>query len=152
MLILSRGEDEGKVAYRDGQIVYAMSGLVSGPKALGRMFTWTDAQFEFHPELTLIEDMPAPLALHPAILAATVARDDVARLSLAGLGPDSVFSLDDERFSAVKGDLDPLQLEIAENAGMGFPLGAILDIMTISDAAILKGLADLIEGGIVVPA
>ncbi len=151
-LILSCKDDEGKVAYRDGQIVYAMTGLVSGPKALGRMFTWTDAQFEFRPELTLIEDAPAPLALQPAILAATLERDEVARLSLDSLGPDAVFSVDDERFAAVKSDLDPLRLEIAENAGMGFPLGAILDILTISDAAILMALADLIEGGIVVQA
>jgi Tfp pilus assembly protein PilZ len=151
-LILSRKDDEGKVAYRDGQILYAMTGLVSGSKALGRMFTWSDAQFEFHPALTLIEDAPAPLALQPAILAATVERDEVARLSLGNLGPDAVFSLDEERFAAVKSDLDPLRLEIAENAGMGFPLGAILDILTISDAAVLMALADLIEGGIVVPA
>jgi len=151
-LILSREDDEGKVAYRDGQIVYAMTGLVSGPKALGRMFTWTDAQFEFHPGLTPIEDAPAPLPLQPAILAATVERDEVARLSLGSLGPEAVFSLDDDRFAAVKGDLDPLRLEIAENAGMGFPLGTILDIMTVSDGVILMALADLIEGGIVVAA
>jgi Tfp pilus assembly protein PilZ len=151
-LILSRKDDEGKVAYRDGQILYAMTGLVSGPKALGRMFGWTDAQFEFRPELTLIEDAPAPLALQPAILAASLERDEVARLSLGNLGSDAVFSLDEERFAAVKSNLDPLRLEIAENAGMGFPLGAILDILTIGDAAILMALADLIEGGIVVPA
>jgi hypothetical protein len=151
-LVLSRGDDEGKVAYRDGQILYAMTGLVSGPKALGRMFTWTDAQFEFRPELTLFEDVRTPLALEPSILAATLERDEVARLSLGSLGPDAVFFLDDERFAAVKSDLDPLRLELAENAGMGFPLGAILDILTISDAAILMALADLIEGGIVVPA
>jgi len=151
-LVLSRGDDEGKVAYRDGQIVYAMTGLVSGPKALGRMFTWTDAQFEFHPKLMLIEYTPAPVDLEPAILAATLERDEVARLSLGSLGPDAIFSLDDERFAAVKSDLDPLQLEIGENVGMGFPLGAILDIMTVSDAEILLTLADLIEGGIVVPA
>jgi hypothetical protein len=151
-LTLSRKDDEGKVAYRDGQILYAMTGLVSGPKALGRMFTWTDAQFEFRPELMLIEYEPAPLALQPAILAATLERDEVARLSLDNLGPDAVFSVDDERFAAVKSDLDPLRLEIAENARMGFPLGAILDILTISDAAILTALADLIEAGIVVQA
>jgi Tfp pilus assembly protein PilZ len=151
-LILSREDDEGKVAYRDGQIVYSMTGLVSGPKALGRMFTWTDAQFEFRSELMLIEYMPAPLELQPAILAATVERDEVTRLSIGDLEPDAVFSLDDERFTAVKGDLDPLRLEIAENAGMGFPLSAILDILTVSDAAVLMALADLIEGGIVVPA
>jgi hypothetical protein len=96
--------------------------------------------------------VPDPLDLQPAILAAAVERDEVARLSLGDLGPDAVFSLDDERFIAVKDDLDPLRLEIAENAGMGFPLGAILDILTVSDAEILMALADLIEGGIVVPA
>ena len=150
-LTLSREDDQGKVAYRDGQIVYATTGLVSGPKALGRMFTWTDAQFEFRPELVPIEDAPAPLDLQPAIFAAALERDEVGRLSLGNLGPDAIFSLDDERFTAVKSDLDPLRLEIAENAGMGFPLGAILDILTISDAAVLMALADLIEGGIVVP-
>jgi Tfp pilus assembly protein PilZ len=147
-LVLTRRDDEGKVAYRDGEILYAMTGLVSGGKALGRMFTWSDASFEFHPEVEPIDVAASALSLESAIISAAVDRDEIAHLGLDRLGPDASFRLDETRFAAVEPELDGLQRQVAENAGMGFPLAALLDILPASDAAILKTLADLIEAGI----
>lgn len=147
-LLLTCGGQQGKVAYRDGEILYTTTGLVSGAKALGRMFTWTDADFEFRREVEPIDDAPAPLPLQSAIISGAVERDEIAHLDLAGLGPDSVFALDEQRLAALVAELDDLAVDIAENAGMGFPLAALIDIVTAGDAVIYKTLVDLVQAGI----
>ena len=96
-LALRRGEDEGKIAYADGQILYATTGLVSGAKALGRMFTWRDARFEFHPGVKPLDETREPLPLQSAVLTAAVEQDEIARLDLGGADADTVFELDAER-------------------------------------------------------
>jgi hypothetical protein len=147
-LHLMRGDDVGKIAYQDGEIVYATVGLVSGTKALGRLFTWKDAQFEFRPEVDPVDGVRDPLPLTPAILAAAVARDELARLNLNDLVPEAMFSVDADRLHAVEPTLNELARKITENAEMGFPLGAMIDMIPNTDADIYKTVTDLIESGI----
>ena len=49
---------------------------------------------------------------------------------------------------ALEPTLDDVGRELSENALMGFPLGAMLDMLSFSDARIYKALAELIESGI----
>jgi hypothetical protein len=147
-LRLVRGEQQGKLAYQDGEILYATTGLVSGAKALGRLFTWTDAQFEFKAEVEPMDDAGGRLPLESAILAAAVQRDELARLDLQALDADMTFLVDEERLAAVERTLEDMGREITENSRMGFPLGAMLDMLPSSDALIYKTLTELIEAGI----
>jgi hypothetical protein len=147
-LELRRGEDEGRIAYADGQIVYATTGLVSGTKALGRMFTWTDARFEFQPRVQAIDTAQERLPLESALFSAAVQRDDFALLSVGGLSVDTSFEIDEARCALAKPDLDPLELALADNAGAGFPLGALLDILPSSDVDIYKALCRLLGDGV----
>jgi hypothetical protein len=147
-LRLMRGEELGKLAYQDGEILYATTGLVSGAKALGRLFTWTDALFEFKPEVEPMDDAGGRLPLESAILAAAVQRDELARLDLNAFDPDMTFVVEEERLAAVETALEDMDREIAENSRMGFPLGAMLDMLPSSDALIYKTLTGLIEAGI----
>lgn len=147
-LELRRGDDEGRIAYADGQILYAITGLVSGTKALGRMFTWMDARFEFQPRVRPIDSAEEPVPLESALFSAAVQRDDFALLEVRHLPADTCFELDAARHAAAKADLDALESEIAENAGLGFPLGALLDILPASDVAIYKGLSKLLDEGL----
>ncbi len=41
-----------------------------------------------------------------------------------------------------------VEMAIAENARMGFPLGAMLDMLACSDAQIYKTVIELIEAGV----
>jgi len=147
-LRLMRGEELGKLAYQDGEILYATTGLVSGAKALGRLFTWTDALFEFKPEIEPMDDAGGRLPLESAILAAAVQRDELARLDLNAFDGDMTFVVDEQRLAAVETALDDMGREITENSRMGFPLGAMLDMLPASDALIYKTLTELIEAGI----
>ena len=147
-LRLTCGDDQGKLVYQEGEILCASTGLVSGAKALGRMFAWTEAQFEFEPRIELVDGEETRLPLQSAILSAAVERDELARLDLGNLDPDATFSIDAERLSAVRSTLDDLGRELVENAAMGFPLGALVDILTASDARIYKVMAELIASGV----
>jgi Tfp pilus assembly protein PilZ len=145
---LTRGDDQGKIVYQDDEILLVTTGLVSGAKALGRLFTWTDAHFEFKPEIENLDDVREPLPLASAIVTAAVQRDELARLELGELDEDATFSVDSDLLAAVEPTLDDVGRELSENALMGFPLGAMLDMLSFSDARIYKALAELIESGI----
>ena len=146
-LLLKSGSEEGKIAYRDGKIVCSSTGLVAGPKALGRMFTWKDASFEFQSEVDL-DDQTAPIPLDSAIVTAAIERDEIGRLQLGDLISAEELAVDEARLSEVKSELSPVHREVAENAGMGFPPAALLDILPESDAAIYRAIVDLIDVGV----
>ncbi|HEY5656801.1 MAG TPA: PilZ domain-containing protein [Myxococcota bacterium] len=147
-LRVMRGDQLGKLAYQDGEILYATTGLVSGAKALGRLFTWADAQFEFKPEIEPMDDAGGRLPLESAILAAAVQRDELARLDLHALDPEMTFLVNEDLLAAVEPTLEDIGREVVENARMGFPLEAMLDMLPASDALIYKVLTGLIEAGI----
>lgn len=151
-LRLSRGEDEGRIVYEDDRILSATCGLVSGAKALGRMFRWTDAGFEFEPERAELDVADDPLPLRSALVSAAVERDELARLDLSGVDEEGSFQVDESRLAALEDHLDELARELAANAEMGFPLAALLDILPASDARIYQALAELVESGVVAPA
>ncbi len=147
-LRLWRGEERGKIAYQMGEIFYVTVGLLSGTKALDRIFTWTDAQFEFRPELEPMDGVRGRLPLAPAVLAAVVARDELAQLDLSGFDAGAIFEVDAERLAIAEPTLDDVAREITQHARMGFPLGAMLDMLASSDARIYKTVGELIEAGI----
>lgn len=148
---LTKGSEDGKIVYRDDTIVSVTCGLVSGAKALGRMFGWRDASFEFESEAEVLDVADAPLPLTSVVLAASVERDELARLDLGSIDDDSVFEIDTELRGALESSLDDLGRELVANIELGFPMGALLDILPISDARIYQQLAGLIEAGIVRP-
>lgn len=150
-LRLMRGSEEGKIVYREDSIVSVTCGLVSGAKALGRMFGWRDASFEFDPEAETLDVADAPLPLAPVVLTASVERDDLARLDLGSVDDETVFTVDADRLAFLEPTLDDLARDLVGNVEMGFPVGALLDILPISDCRIYQKLAELIEAGIVRP-
>ena len=151
-LRLARGTEEGKIVYRGETIVSVTCGLVSGAKALGRMFSWRDASFEFEPEAEVLDVADAPLHLTSVVLTASVERDEMGRLDLASIDDETTFVVDTELFNTLEASLDEIGCELVANVEMGFPVGALLDIHPISDALVYQKLAELIEAGIVRPA
>jgi Tfp pilus assembly protein PilZ len=145
---LTRRDERGKIVYQDGEILYVTIGLLSGAKALDRLFTWVDAQFEFRPEVEPMDGIRGRLPIAPAVLAAVVARDELSQLDLSGFDPSATFAVDEGRLAVVASALDEIGREVADNARMGFPLGAMLDMLACSDARIYKAVTDLIEAGV----
>ena len=115
------------------------------------MFAWADARFEFHPEVASFDRVQTPMHLTSAVIAAAVERDEIARLDFQNADLTSTFAMNADRLEQLRGDLTDIQLESLDQAGVGFPLGVILDNLTLSDAAIFRTLAELVESGILAP-
>jgi len=145
-LLLSRGSDQGRIGYSESEIVFAVTGLVTGTKALGRMFTWTDALFEFQPYVDPDEET-IPLPLDSAIVTAAIECDELNRIDIKRLVEAESLTVNETRLCEIRTDLGPVHGEIAENAAMGFSPIALLDILPESDATIFQALADLIDAG-----
>jgi hypothetical protein len=147
-LLLAAGDEEGKIAYREGEFLYATAGLVCGLKALGRMFRWSDARFEFQPLVEPCDAAETCMPLASAILAGAVERDEFARLDLASIEPDTSFSVDSERLVALGPKLDDLGRELCGNAAIGFPVAALVDMVTAGDARSYETILDLLASGV----
>jgi hypothetical protein len=147
-LRLQRGQQQGRITYCEGELLCASVGLVSGLKALGRMFCWKDARFEFQPVVEPGGKEETPMPLHGAILAAAVQRDEIRHLDLGPVGPGTAFAVDAERLAALSQELEPLALELCENAALGFPVDVLLDMLAASDARIYATLLELLDAGI----
>lgn len=148
-LRVSRGDEEGIVIHRDGEILHAATGLVSGMKAVSRLLLWREGRFAFQAAIDPFETAEEPLPIEAALVAAAVNRDEAVRHGVASFDPDDTFRLDEGLMDQLATQLDEVQLEIAEHVCMDFPLGAILDILIHGDGVIYKALAELLDSGVI---
>lgn len=147
-LVLRRGSDEGRIAYREGAILYAIAGLETGERALARMFCWTDARFQLNPDIEPLDTESTPMPLDSAMLLAAVERDELERLDLGGLGAETIFAIDEQRLGALEGSLDEVSRELVANAAIGFPLVTLVDMASASDAQVYKAISELVDAGV----
>lgn len=148
-LRISRDDEEGVLVHRDGEILHAATGLVSGMKAVSRLLLWRDGRFAYQAAVDSFETAEAPLPIEAALLAAAVNRDEAVRHGIDEFDPDDVFRVDTKLLDQLGPELDEVHLDIAEHVRMGFPLGAILDILIQGDGVIYKALAELFDSGVV---
>ena len=147
-LVLQRRGEEGRIAYREGVILHATTGLETGERALARLFCWGDARFELRPEAIVPDGESQPMPIDSALLVAAVERDELARLDMDGLDPDTVFEVDEALHAALAESLDPVSAELVANAAIGFPLVTLLDMAEASDTQVYKAISELVDAGV----
>jgi Tfp pilus assembly protein PilZ len=148
-MIVSRGEEEGKIVFSDNEILQCALGIVSGLKALSRMFRWKQGRFEFHHDLQLSGDAEAPQPLEEAMMSASVQMDEMARIDGGILGPADTFETVSEQVAALRDSLSEVESEVLDYAAEGFNVEAISDVVADSDAAVYKALSELLDAGLV---
>lgn len=148
-LRVSRGDEEGVLVHREGEILHAATGLVSGMKAVSRLLLWREGRFSYQAAIEPFQTGEQPLPIEAALLTATVSRDEAVRHGVDEFDPDDTFEVDAALVERLGPQLRPVHREIAEHVRMGFPLGAILDILIEGDGVIYKALAELLESGVV---
>ena len=148
-MIVSCGEEEGKIVFSDNEILHCTLGIVSGLKALSRMFRWKTGRFEFHHDLQLMGDADAPRPLEAAMINASVQMDEVARIDSGTLDFADTFELVPERIAALGDSLTDIEREVLDYAVEGFNVEAISDVVADSDAEVYKALSVLLDGGLI---
>jgi Tfp pilus assembly protein PilZ len=146
-VLVSRGEEEGKIVFSENEILHCTLGIVSGLKALSRMFRWKQGRFEFHHDLQLTGETEPPQPLTAAMMSASVQMDEMARLDDGKLKAADSFEMVPERAEAPRDSLSNVESEVLDYAAEGFNVGSIFDVVAETDAEIYKALAALLEGG-----
>jgi hypothetical protein len=146
-LHVTRGDDEGKIVFSESYILRCTVGIVSGMKALARMFRWEEGRFEFHHDLQLPETPDDPQPLEAAMMAASLQLDEMARIGFAAFGPNDSFRIRADEVRPPPDALSDLEREVFEYVADGFNVAAIADVIPAPDADIYKALVALVDSG-----
>jgi len=147
-LTVSNGEQEGKIVFSENYIIRSALGMVTGMKALSRMFRWQAGRFEFHHDLQLAGAEPDPQTLDAALMIASIQLDEMARFGEDSLPPGQSFRVAPEAAREARATLTEVETEVLDCAAEGFAVGAIADVISAPDSEIYKALAVLLDRGV----
>jgi Tfp pilus assembly protein PilZ len=142
-LIFHRGEEEASVGFQGGMLRYARLGAVTGMKALVRMLSWREGNFEFHTRLDPVPHPEAPLPLEAALLDAVRMIDEGRRIDLRRFPLEAKPRVVDAS-SGLEGKTVEAVLDLAR---AGFSVQRILDVIPDPDPEIYAALAQLLDAG-----
>jgi Tfp pilus assembly protein PilZ len=146
-LLVSHGEEEGKIVFSDDEILHCTLGMVSGLKALSRMFHWRQGHFEFHHDLQLSGEVNAPQPLGEAMMRASVQVDEMARVDREVVDSTAAFEAVPEPPAGGRDLLTDIEREVLEFAADGFTADSIADMVAVGDAEVYRALSALLAGG-----
>jgi len=150
-LTVTCGVEEGTVAFEEGMLLAAQVGSVNGVKALARIFSWREGQFEFRAHVDKVPQPGPPEPMEGAILEALRTIDESSRVSGPQLAPGARFSVHREKLGSLDRPLGKTEEAVLELAAAGFTVRRILDVIPENDAQIRSSLLSLVERGLLSP-
>ena len=146
-LAVEREDEKADVFLRDGRVVDARMGEVSGEKALWRLLTRRDGQFAFVPGQ---EPVPERIErkLDELVLEGLRQADEVARLLPALPPPRDVLALS-VHSSEIPPGLHPVTEEVVSLLARPLAFGDLLDRAHASDLEAMRAVSALLEHGYV---
>ncbi len=146
-LDVMRGAEEGFLAFENGCLRAASLGGTQGIKALARMLSWTEGNFEFHARIDPALPPGDPIPIEGAMLEAVRVVDESASVDRSNFPPDALLAVDhDQRASA--DDLSKLEAAILDLAQTSMNVQRILDIVPEMDDEIYLAMWKLSERGL----
>jgi len=144
-LVLTNGDDQGKIVFSENYILRCTAGMVTGIKALARLFLWSGGRFEFHHDIQLAGAPEDPHLLETAMMMASVQVDELHRIGLETFRSDESFSLERIPGANERQKLSDVERETLDYVADGFNVEAISDMIDASDADIRNALVTLID-------
>jgi Tfp pilus assembly protein PilZ len=151
-LTVTCGLEEGMVAFEEGTLIAAQVGSVLGVKALARIFSWRQGQFEFRAHIDPLPRPATPESMEGAILEALRIVDEGNRVSGPQLAPGARFTVHRDKLGALGRPLGKTEEAVLELAAAGFTVRRIFDVIPENDAQIRASLLSLVERGLMSPA
>jgi hypothetical protein len=144
------GEEEGVLVFESGCLRTCRIGSLTGTKALARMLSWREGQFEFHAEIDPGAAGGGELVpIDGALLEAARQLDEMRRIDPGSLDPTARLRLDTAALGAHGGDLTKTEEAVVDLAAAGLTVRRLLDVIPESDAQILEAIRTLAERGLV---
>ncbi len=144
-LTLQSGEHEAVIGFEGGLLRFVRLGVVSGPKALARLVSWSEGSFEFHAHLDAVEPLEAPLSLEAALLAAVIEQDESGRRDRHCFSEDATPQVTGAL--AAQDDLSKVEAAVLDLARAGFTVRRIVDFIPELDSEIYRALESLSDRG-----
>jgi Tfp pilus assembly protein PilZ len=148
-LAVTLGEEEGVLVFENGCLRTCRIGSLTGPKALARMLSWREGQFEFHAEVDPASGEGELIPIDGALLEAARQLDERRRLDPGSLDPTARLRLDTAALGAHGGELTKTEEAVVDLAAAGLTVRRLLDVIPESDAQILDAIRTLAERGLV---
>ncbi|MCG8591889.1 MAG: PilZ domain-containing protein [Proteobacteria bacterium] len=145
---LSREGEEGFVAFENGMLRGVVLGSVRGQKALARMLTWREGQFEFHARVDSEQLTDAGVPLGAAILDAMRVLDE-SRRAAAPVSPEAVLSVESTLLDAQRSELSKTEEAVVDLAMVGMTVAKVVEVIPETDNDVLAAVESLRERGIV---
>ncbi len=144
---LTCGADEGRIRFRGRMIIEAKLGPVSGLKAMTRMMSWREGEFEFEPSAGTRPGDAEVIPIEVALMESVRLIDELDHGAAPAIDPRARFSVDVNVAACIEGALCKVDRAILDLATVSMPLHRILDTIPEPDPQILKHVASLLDQG-----
>jgi Tfp pilus assembly protein PilZ len=145
-ITVTRGHEEGRVLFENGQLLAVQAGAATGPKGLARLLAWDDGRFEFHSHLDDVEREDSPLRIEVALLDAARQVDERRRLDPLPFAGADVHECAEGADATTSCKTEAAVLDLVQ---AGFTVRAILDVVPEEDHAVLHAIVALIDRGVI---
>jgi Tfp pilus assembly protein PilZ len=139
-----RANEEGFLAFENGNLRAASLGGTRGVKALARMLMWPDGNFEFHARIDAELPSDESIPLDGALLEAMRLMDESQDVDRDYYPPDALLQVD-TMGRTVEAGLTKLEEAILDLASAGMNVQRILDVVPETDAEIYLAMSALTE-------
>jgi CheY-like chemotaxis protein len=137
----------GRVSLRDGDVVNAVTGAVSGEKALFRLLGWSEGSFAFRPDTGAVETQIST-PTRGLLLEGMRQLDESRRLRTQLPARDAHVALK-VRSGSLPSVVQPLTQEVLLLLELYTQVGEIVDHSSFPDYQVLRTLQTLVQRGIV---
>ncbi len=170
-LTLTRGAEEGFIAFEGGMLCGARVGRASGTAALRQMLGWREGSFEFEARVEESELRDSEIPLSGAILDALCEIDERSRSREAGqppvadgsesaagtgssnvpahISPDGTFTADTARADSSRGELTKTEEAVLDLACVGMSVDKMLEVIPERQIEVYTALDSLLERGLI---
>jgi hypothetical protein len=148
-LVLTRGEEQGRMVFENGLLTSVCAGAASGMKALVRLLSWQEGSFQFRGEVEAAETDEPPITVAGALLDAARLVDELRKVDPSRFPAGARLRVDAGRLAAEESKLETAELALLDLATAGFTLADALDVIPAPDPEIYAALHSLVERGVV---
>ena len=144
-LLVSSGDEEGRIVFESGVLRQVAIGPVVGMKALTRILSWDEGEFRLIPAVPPDEPLSKEIPIYRAVLEGMTNVDDLRDLDL------SIFPLD-QRLTLVEGvpddpEINKVTAQVLELALLRATVGSVLEAISELDLVVYQALGDLVDAG-----
>ncbi|MEE8508414.1 MAG: PilZ domain-containing protein [Myxococcota bacterium] len=148
-LTLTRGHEEGFIAFEKGLLCAARLGSLSGVEAMVEMFSWREGKFDFQARVDWNNSGDSSPPIEAAVFEAMRLADERRRDEPPSFPPQAQLEVDAAMLEAERDGLDKAEQAISVLAEVGVTVAKMMDVIPERKAKIARVLGRMVERGLI---